>query len=269
MRLFCLACEVLARPLYLSAARSPHIVDIELFRRGLHNDPAELRARLQARIDEVSPKHSVLSCEHYDAIVMGYGLCGQAAAGLIARDIPIVIPRAHDCITLFLGGRETYRYQFDTFPGTYWYALDYVERDDGTGGSPRPQGGGSLALGATAAVEVDAVYEEYLRKYGKDNADYLMEVMGAWQKHYKRAALIDMGIGDIAAVESRAQADAERRGWAFERVAGDVVLIRRLLQGEWHDGDGSDDFLVLQPGEQVKMTYDDLVIGCGLAEVTK
>ena len=246
MRLFCLACEVLARPLYLSAARSPHIVDIELFRRGLHNDPADLRARLQARIDEVSPAH-------YDAIVMGYGLCGQAAAGLIARDIPIVIPRAHDCITLFLGGRETYRYQFDTFPGTYWYALDYVERDDGTGGS--------LALGATAAVEVDEVYEEYVRKYGKDNADYLMEVMGAWQQHYKRAALIDMGVGDVTAVEARAQADASRRGWTFERVPGDVVLIHRLLAGDW-----GDDFLVVQPGEQVQMTYDEAVIGCGPAE---
>ena len=29
MRLFCLSCEVLARPLYLCAARSPHIVDLE------------------------------------------------------------------------------------------------------------------------------------------------------------------------------------------------------------------------------------------------
>jgi hypothetical protein len=112
---------------------------------------------------------------------------------------------------------------------------------------------------------VDAVYEEYVRKFGKDNADYLMEVMGAWQKHYRRAALIDMSIGDIAPVQARAQADAERRGWAFERIAGDVVLIRRLLQGDWQQG--GDDFLVLQPGERVHMTYDDRVIGCALAEV--
>ena len=54
MRLSCLACEVLARPLYLNAARSPHIVDIRLFRRALHNDAADLRARLQAEVDEIS-----------------------------------------------------------------------------------------------------------------------------------------------------------------------------------------------------------------------
>ena len=56
MRLMCIACEVLARPLYLSAARSPHIVDIQLFRRGLHNDPADLREKLQAAVDEASVK---------------------------------------------------------------------------------------------------------------------------------------------------------------------------------------------------------------------
>ena len=185
MRLYCLACEVLARPLYLSAARSPHIVDIALFRRGLHNDPADLRAKLQTRVDEAS-------ADGYDAIVMGYGLCGQAVAGLTARQIPVIIPRAHDCITLFLGSRERYTREFEDNPGTYWYALDYIERDDGTGGS--------VALGSASTTGLDKTYDEYVAKYGKDNADYLMEVMGAWQKHYKRAALIDLGAGDISAV---------------------------------------------------------------------
>jgi hypothetical protein len=237
---------VLARPLYLSAAHSPHIVDIRLFRRGLHNDPADLYARLQTEIDGVDGTR-------YDAIVMAYGLCGKATAGLTARNTPLVIPRAHDCITLFLGSRDRYQDQFESFPGTYWYALDYVERDDGTGGS--------LALGAGSETDLNAVYDEYVRKYGQDNADYLMEVMGAWQQHYQRAALIDMGIGDITAVEASAQADAARRGWDFERIAGDMVLVHSLLSGDW-----TDDFLVLQPGEQVAMTYDHGVIGCVVLE---
>ncbi len=242
MRLFCLACEVLARPLYLSAARSPHIVDIDLFRRGLHNDPADLRAKLQARVDEVS-------ADGYDAIVMGYGLCGQAVAGLTARQIPIVIPRAHDCITLFLGSRERYTDEFENNSGTYWYALDYIERDDGAGGS--------VALGSASDSGLDATYEEYLAKFGKENADYLMEVMGGWRKHYKRAALIDLGVGDISAVSAQAQGEADRRGWVFEKVAGDMVLVRRLIEGDWER-----DFLILQPGESTSMTYDFEIIGC-------
>jgi hypothetical protein len=42
---------VLARPVYASAARSPHVVDVTLLRRRLHDTPAVLRDRLQAEID--------------------------------------------------------------------------------------------------------------------------------------------------------------------------------------------------------------------------
>ncbi len=267
MRIKCLACEALARVVYLCAAHSPHIIDVELFRIGLHREPADLRARLQARIDAAN-QESVLpggdgsAGRPYDAIVMVYGLCGQSTAGLVARDVPLVIPRAHDCITLFLGDRARYGEAFREHPGTYWYALDYIERNEGS----------STALGADADAQVQDVYQEYVEKYGVDNADYLMEVMGAWQQHYDRAAFIEMGVGDSTRVEARARALAERRAWRFERVEGDLVLVKRLLDGEWADGsdaagadaagvDAGDDFLLVPPGHQVRMTYDVDVIG--------
>ena len=106
MRLGCIGCEVLARAIYLCAARSPHIVDVELLQRGLHNVPNDLRAQLQASIDSSAG-------QGYDAIVMTYGLCGQATAGLTAPGVPLVVPRAHDCITLFLGSQEHYQEQFN------------------------------------------------------------------------------------------------------------------------------------------------------------
>jgi hypothetical protein len=246
LRLKCLACEVLARPVYLCAAHSPHIVDVELFQYGLHRHPPTLRAKLQSHVDSAAENG-------FDAIVMAYGLCGQATAGLTARHIPLVLPRAHDCITLFLGGRVRYQQQFKENPGTYWYVQDYIERDDGSGAA--------MSLGSGGETDIDAVYEEYVEKYGQDNADYLMEVMGAWQQHYSRAAYIDMGVGDGAAVEQKAQADAAKRGWLFERVAGDMILIRRLLNGDWDS-----DFLILEPDQQLAMTYDEEVIGCALVK---
>jgi hypothetical protein len=236
----CIACEVLARPLYLCAARSPHIIDIQLVHKGLHNTPAVLHQNLQQAVDRA---------DGYDALLFGYGLCGQATAGLTARSTPLVIPRAHDCITLFLGSRERYQQQFTDYPGTYWYAQDYIEREDGSGAA--------LSMGVGSDTDLVAVYDEYVQKYGKDNADYLMEVMGAWQQHYKRAAFIDMGVADGAAVEARAQAEASRRGWTYDRLTGDLVLIRRLLHGDWEG-----DFLMVPPGRQVAMTYDEGVIGC-------
>ncbi|MDP7638681.1 MAG: DUF1638 domain-containing protein [Candidatus Hydrogenedentes bacterium] len=241
MRLKCLGCEALARMVYQCAANSPHIVDVELFRLGLHSDPANLRDRLQEEVDAVKG-------EEYDATAMAYGLCGQATEGLRAGETPLVIPRAHDCITLFLGDRERYKDQFENHPGTFWYALDYVER--------REDSTTSLSLGSDMGGNIRDAYDGFVEKYGKENADYLMEAMGAWREHYNRSVYIDLGVGDGTAVEEAAKKEASRRGWTYDRIAGDLVLIRRLLDGDWEK-----DFLVLKPGQQIAMTYDDDVMG--------
>ena len=146
MRLKCLCCEAFARPIYLYAAQSPHIVDVELFRIGLHTHPVDLRQQLQSAINAVPADAG------YDAVVLAYGLCGKATAGLTAKNAPLVLPRAHDCITLFLGSRERYTREFNRCPGTYWYALDYVERRDGTGTA--------LSLGAGVDTHSPSVYED-------------------------------------------------------------------------------------------------------------
>ena len=243
MRLLALTCEVLARSVYLCAARSPHVVDVRLNRRGLHDDPPNLRTTLQRELDEAGGP--------YDAVVLAYGLCGGAAAGLRAASVPLVVPRAHDCITMFLGSRDRYQAEFTGHPGTYWYVQDYLERTD--------DDGAFAGVGALSDAEARATHESYVAKYGEDNAAYLMEVLGAWGAHYDRAAFVDMDVADRQATtdaEARARADAERRGWAFEKLAGELVLVRRLIDGDW----GDEDFLVMQPGDRLAMSYDERVI---------
>jgi hypothetical protein len=56
-------------------------------------------------------------------------------------------------------------------------------------------------------------------------------------------------------VENKAREEASRRGWNFDRVAGDMVLIRRLLNGDWNE-----DYLLLRPGEKLGMSYDAGII---------
>jgi hypothetical protein len=240
MRLLALTCEVLARSVYLCAARSPHVVDVRLNRFGLHDDPPDLRAILQGALDAAGPP--------FDAVVLAYGLCGGATAGLRAGTLPVVVPRAHDCITLFLGDRDRYLGEFTGHPGTYWYVQEWVERSD----DPSVFGG----VGAVSDAEVRATHAEYVQKYGRENADYLMEELGAWRSHYNRAAFIDMGVADSSAAEARARHEAASRGWTFDRLAGQLLLVRRLIDGDWNESD----FLVLQPGERLAMSYDEAVI---------
>jgi len=165
VRLLALTCEVLARSVYLCAARSPHVVDVHLNRRGLHDDPPNLRAILQREIDAIdgtrAPARDAIGAP-YDAIVLAYGLCGAATAGLRAGSIPLVVPRAHDCITLFLGSRDRYTAEFTGHPGTYWYVQEFVERSDGEGQF--------AGMGAVSDAEARATYQEYVAKYGEDNS---------------------------------------------------------------------------------------------------
>jgi hypothetical protein len=242
MRFKMIGCEVLARQLYYVAAFSPYVIDIELLGKGLHTEPDKLRNGLQAALDNVQEGM-------YAAVLLGYGLCSNSVAGVVCRHTKMVIPRAHDCITLYLGSGERYASEFRANPGTYWYTADYFERDvDGTD---------VVALGVVGDDQnMSKVYEEYVQKYGKDNADYLMEVMGAWKQHYSRAAYIDTQEVRLPDYSAQVQEVAARRGWNFERLAGSLIILRDLLEGRWDE----ERFLIIPPGETIAPTYDGHIV---------
>jgi hypothetical protein len=103
---------------------------------------------------------------------------------------------------------------------------------------------------------IDTIYEDYVARYGKDNADYLMEVMGEWTKHYTRAVFIDTGQGDSLHYEAIARDEAQRRGWLYERKEGNRRLLQMLVHGQWNDRD----FLVVPPGFTIRQSgSDDLI----------
>jgi hypothetical protein len=110
-------------------------------------------------------------------------------------------------------------------------------------------------MGATTDETDEAAYAEYVARFGPDNAAYLMEMAGAWRSHYDRAAFIDSGVGDASGVEERVRREAQRRGWLFERMVGDLGLVRRLIDGDW-----AEDFLVLQAGQRLAMSYDPSIV---------
>jgi len=244
VRIKAIACEVFARAVYFSAAFSPHVVDVELVDKGLHDFSASLRETLQQRID-------VTSAREYQGIVLVYGLCNRSLEGLQAREVPIVVPRAHDCITLYLGSRARYNKEFGETPGTFYYSDEYLERG-GTKG--KHADGRIVALGSTTPI--NETYDELVAKYGEDNALYLLEMLGAWQKHYQRAAYIDMQLGKSGDYVARAKEDAAQRGWRFEMLPGDLNLIHRLLSGKWDD----EDFVTVQPGQRIVATFDERII---------
>ena len=248
MRLQLITCDMLMVPVQHLAASSAHEVVISDLSASLHVDPIPLRDRIQEEIDRVEAADP-----EADAIVLGYGLCGGATAGLVARSKPLVLPRAHDCVTIFLGSRDRYQQEHGATPGTYWFTEDNVKRGDALKGWLLGDSGRSDAVNDT--------YGEYIEKYGQENADYLMEALGEWQSHYERGAFLETGLATDDTVHDRAQEESQLRGWRFESVLSDLTLIERLLHGEWND-----DFIVVQPGEALAMSYDDGVVKAVPAE---
>jgi hypothetical protein len=240
MRYIALTCEALARSLYAAAATSPHAVTVRLFKQGLHNRPKGLRATLQEQVDAIAPGEC-------DAILLVYGMCGNATVGLQARHTPLVIPRAHDCIALYLGSLQRYQTEFERHPGTYWYSVDYLER---------LEPGASVALGAAGIEAEEAEYERLVTKFGQETADAIMEEMRGWMRHYSRAAFIDTGLGDPDPVAWLAQRKAESEGWVFERLQGDRRLLNMLAHGQWPE----DEFLIVPPGHEIEQALNDGVM---------
>ncbi len=239
-RFVALTCEALSRTVYSLAAQSPNTITLRMFRQGLHDRPKNLRAALQAELDAIP-------AGEYDAVLLVYGMCGNSTVGLTARETPLVIPRAHDCITLYLGSHRRYQEEFERHPGTYWYSLDYMER---------AEKGTSVALGAAGIADQEAEYERYVAKFGQEAADALMEEMRSWSQHYTRAAFIDTGFGHSEPYEQMAREKAARENWVFERKQGNNRLLAMLLNGDW----GEDEFLVVPPHHRIEQSGDEGLI---------
>lgn len=212
----------------------PNVAHVAVLPQGLHNAPSDLRARLQEAIDAV--ERDVPAAE---AIALGYGLCSRGVEGVRAARCRLVLARAHDCVTHLLGDRERYARYVAEHPGTYWYSVGWNRHH--------------VPPGPTRWELLRARYAE---RYGEDNADFLMEAEQGWFKAYDRATFVDLGL-----VACEAEAEETRRcaawlGWSFDRQRGDPTLLRDLLAGNWDE----QRFLVLEPGQTVRMTADERIV---------
>jgi len=242
MHLKVIACEIAARELYFTAATCRNLVDLELLTQGHHDRPVPGRAAIQERIDAV-PEGK------YDAIVLGYGLCSRLLDGLVARHTKLIAPRAHDCITLFLGSAERYALRFSEKPGTYYYTSGWIECAQRRGLKFSDWAGAATPAGMPAAP-----YEEWVRKYGEDQARYLVEEMGRWTAAYTEGTLIRFDFDHTLGLENHVRPLCQARGWEYNEIPGDLTLLQRLLDGQW------DEFLTVLPGQRIAATHDDRVI---------
>jgi hypothetical protein len=221
-----------------ACAHSPHQVDVEFLPKGLHDLGGKpMAAKIQEVVDRT--QEGV-----YDAILLGYGLCGNGLDGLMARHTPLVLPRAHDCIALLMGSRERYQQYFEGNPGTFYRSTGWLERGKG------------LQQLTHQTLGFDEPLEALIRKYGEDNGRYLYEEMTRYRSQYRKLTFIETGLEAGGKFVAEAAAEAKENGWSFERLTGDLAWLRRLVNGEWTEAE----FAIAKPGQRIAASYDGLVV---------
>ena len=124
MRLKLLACEIFRREISVLVSDSPHQIDVEFLPQELH---VIGRVRMKKRLTEYL---ATVEEGSYDALLLGFALCNNGIVGLSANTIPLIVPRAHDCITFFLGNRKRYQDYFFANGGTYFLTTGWFEHDN-------------------------------------------------------------------------------------------------------------------------------------------
>jgi hypothetical protein len=205
-----ISCAVVAEELEKLGVAQEGMTVLEF---GLHVKPDDLREALRAEISR-APEGDIL---------LGYGLCSCAVAGLSNPGGRLIVPRVDDCIALFLGSRREYLRRLREEPGTYFLTKGWIE----AAGQPFDQ------------------YRELVEKYGEVRAGRIVK---AALHNYTRLAFIDTGLYQIDEYKTIAREGADRLGLQFEVIPGSGRLLKMLLADDW----GSE-FVVAGADEELTM----------------
>jgi len=219
---YVIACAVLAVDLRHSAEKLGLDLKYKFLEAGLHNSPKLLKEKLQAAIDEICASNLC------DRIIIGYGICGKGTIGIQSRNIPMTIPKVHDCIALFLGGDQAYKREFKKFPGTYYLSAGWCEEKT----DPISQRKQWANFG-----EQKLNFNDLVGEYGKEAADQTFDFLNSWQKNYQRAAFIETGAKKSSRYEQYALEMAEEYNWKYEKIQGSQALINKLITADQSTSD--------------------------------
>jgi hypothetical protein len=233
-----LACKVFEREIALLAGNAAHLLETRFYEIALHDRPDTLREKLQGELLALDARDDI------DAIVLAYGLCGRGTAGLRAGRHPFVLPRAHDCITVFLGSKEHYAAHQRGCPTCYYYTP-----------------GWNQARRVPGPDKIAAMQAEFSAQFDEDDVEFLIESeKSAWAMH-DTATYIDLGTADGESEAAYAKQCADSLGWKFERIHGDPTLLRDLLEGRWDD----ERFQIIRPGEVLGHSPDERILRAATA----
>ena len=221
-----IACDVFSAEIEDFAKHNePGWQSLHLREMGLHDQPDLLRRKIEALIAEVEANPSV------EAIALAYGRCGNGLIGIKAGRVPLILPQAHDCISILLGGADRHDALLRKNPGTYFYSPGWV-REKRVPGPDR-----------------EAYLRELYKERYEDDEDMikdLIEVDEEMFAHHNCAAYVS--ITDSPEAREYCRNCARHLGWKHEEPPTDPSFLHDLLSGQW---ESEKRFLRVEPGQTI------------------
>lgn len=240
-----IGCKILEREISSLTFNCKNVIDITLIRQKFHDRPEKIREVVQNEIDQVDQNRHRYSNDtqinDFDAILLGYGLCSNAVIGLCSEKYPLVIPRAHDCITLFMGSKEAYAQYYKEHKGTFYYTPGFVELG-----------------GMSEEDKWRRRYQMYLARYkgNEEKARCVIEIEKSFTDNYQGLSYIKWNSLEFPEYEEELKQRAEKKGWKYEEIPGNNTLLKKMVDGEWEERD----FLIVPPHHRVEPSYDEEII---------
>jgi len=169
----------------------------------LHRNPEKMTDLLQDKINQES--------DEGNTVVLGYGLCSGGTAGLFAPENGLIMPKLHDCISMYLGDKEEYNKIFKKYRGTYFLTKQWIDNQ---------------------LDPLGLVNNEYTERVGPEMAKEAMETE---LKNYNYIAFIDTPGSESE--KNKYIEVAKENAKVFEKqfieIKGSDRFFKKLLDGQY------------------------------------
>lgn len=228
-----LSCDVFSEELTELGGPTPPWRSLVYLEMGLHDHPPRLRAEVQKSISQLEMDPGL------ETILLAYGRCGNGLIGVRAQRCSLVLPQAHDCISILLGGRKVHNELLAKNPATYFFSPGWMR--------------GKRVPGPDRETHLRELYAE---RYA-DDEDMIEELIEADREafaHHNCAAYVS--IIDRPRDAAYCERCARHLNWQHQNVPGDPRILNDLLAGRWNP----EDFLIVPPGMTIEADSDGNLI---------
>nr|WP_320025415.1 DUF1638 domain-containing protein [uncultured Acetobacterium sp.] len=199
MKIKVIACEVMQEEIQRLEPIADR--DYEFVSMDFHLYPQKLKVELQRIID---------ASQDYQQIILAFGLCGGAASGLISKTSELIIPRVHDCISIFLSSDKCSACDFKKELGTFYLSNGWMITEK----------------------TIISDYQRILNRLGEKKAKRMLERM---YDGYNKVLFIETTAECQEEVIEQSKEIATLFGAEYLTVKGETAFIKKIIAGPWDD----------------------------------